>query len=100
MRLEAMQLLVSHPKGTVTYRMHVQGQGWQSWRHESGVAGSQGSGLRSEAVQIKATKKLYVIYRAHVQGKGGLPWVRNGDVAGTTGQAKRLDGIQVLLSYS
>ncbi|OEG11594.1 hypothetical protein BCR21_09900 [Enterococcus ureasiticus] len=80
--------------------MHVQGQGWQSWRHESGVAGSQGSGLRSEAVQIKATKKLYVIYRAHVQGKGGLPWVRNGDVAGTTGQAKRLDGIQVLLSYS
>lgn len=65
------------------------------------MSGTQGKGLRLEAIEIKLSgemAKFYdIYYRVHAQSYGWLGWAKNGESAGTAGLAKRLEGIEVKL---
>ncbi len=85
----------------VVYRTHVQSYGWQGWKYNGQMAGTQGQAKRLEGINIKLTNKgkldrCYSIkYRTHVQSYGWMPWVSDGEMSGTEGQAKRLEAIEI-----
>ena len=80
-------------KPVLTYQAHVQNEGWQSWRQESEMAGTEGKYRRMEALRIKLqggeeSVQGSVEYRAHVQDYGWMAWKKDGELAGTQGQSK------------
>lgn len=87
--------------GTVSYRVYMQGSGWQKWRKNNKIAGRPGAGKRMEAIQVKisgkAAKVYDVWYRVHVQGFGWLGWAKNGGSAGTEGLSRRVEAVQIRL---
>lgn len=89
---------------TVTYRVHVQKDGWkQGWVKNGKSAGTTGEAKRLEAIEIKVegNKNLGIEYKTHIQSKG---WEKNfsanGGQSGTVGAAKRLEAIQIKLTGS
>lgn len=84
--------------GGVSYRVHVQGGGWQEWVANGADAGV---GNRVDAFQVQlsgtAAKVYNVCYRAHAQSYGWMGWAKNGQSAGTVGLNKRLEAVQVML---
>ena len=82
---------------TVTYRTHVQREGWQSWRINGAMSGTTGRALRLEGIELNLQGNGGIRYRTHVQRVGWQDWRSNGQAAGTTGQALRLEGIQIEL---
>lgn len=89
---------------TVTYRVHVQKDGWkQGWVKNGKSAGTTGEAKRLEAIEIKVEgdKNLGIEYKTHVQSIG---WEKkfsaNGGQSGTVGSAKRLEAIQIKLTGS
>ena len=62
---------------TVTYRVHVQKDGWkQGWVKNGKSAGTTGEAKRLEAIQIKVEgdKNLGIEYKTHIQSIG---WEKN-----------------------
>lgn len=96
-----MNLHTQSLTGNIQHRTHVEKEGWQDWREGWNLSGTQGKGLRLEAIQIQLTEEMAkyydVYYRVHAQSFGWLGWAKNGESAGTEGHAKRLEGIQVRL---
>ena len=89
---------------TVTYRVHVQKDGWkQGWVKNGKSAGTTGEAKRLEAIQIKVEgdKNLGIEYKTHIQSIG---WEKNfsanGGQSGTVGASKRLEAIQIKLTGS
>ncbi len=89
---------------TVTYRVHVQKDGWkQGWVKNGKPAGTTGEAKRLEAIQIKVEgdKNLGIEYKTHIQSIG---WEKkfsaNGGQSGTVGAAKRLEAIRIKLTGS
>jgi uncharacterized protein YjdB len=102
LRLEGVSLiLTSEVNGGITYRAHVQNEGWQPWASDGELAGTFGQGLRMEAIQIELTgdaaQQYNVFYRVHVENYGWLDWAWNGESAGTQGLGLRIEAIEVLL---
>lgn len=99
LRLEWIEVLHDGQSNRVEINAHVQRKGWTGW--EKGSNGSQGEGLRMEAVKMRLVtddnlKNNYdIVYRTHVQSKGWTPWVKNVAVSGTTGQGLRIEAIQI-----
>ena len=87
----------------VIYQTHVQSYGWQGWKYNGEMAGTQGKAKRLEGIRIELTnqakedQQYKITYRTHVQSYGWLPWVYNGQMSGTEGQAKRLEAIEIKL---
>ena len=85
---------------------HVQTYGWQGWKKNGAMSGTQGQAKRLEGINIKLSnqiKYMYgdgggITYRTHVQTYGWQGWKSNGAMSGTSGQAKRLEGIQIYLT--
>ena len=102
-RMEAFKISLGNApySGGIQYRAHVQNIGWQSWKSNGAVSGTEGKKLRMEAVQIQLTgemaKKYDIYYRVHVQDYGWLGWTKNGAKAGTEGLSRRMEGIQIQL---
>ena len=105
-RLEAIELSLTESDGAevvggISYRVHVQSDGWQSWVKNGSTAGTTGESKRIEAVEIELTGDLAdeydVYYRVHSQTYGWLDWAKNGETAGTTGLSKRAEAIQIVL---
>lgn len=89
-------------KPLLTYQAHVQNEGWQSWRQESEMAGTEGKYRRMEALRIKLqggeeSVQGSVEYRAHVQDYGWMAWKKDGELAGTQGQSKRMESCMIRL---
>lgn len=89
-------------KPVLTYQAHVQNEGWQSWRQESEMAGTEGKSRRMEALRIKLqggdeSVQGSVEYRAHVQDYGWMAWKKDGELAGTQGQSKRMESCMIRL---
>ncbi len=89
-------------KPVLTYQAHVQNEGWQSWRQESEMAGTEGKYRRMEALRIKLqggeeSVQGSVEYRAHVQDYGWMAWKKDGELAGTQGQSKRMESCMIRL---
>lgn len=99
LRMEAIKIKDNNANLNLTYRVHVQNEGWMLWVPEGSIAGTTGRGLRMEAFELKATgsdaDKYAISYRVMVQDKGWTNWVTNGDIAGTTGQGLRIEAIQI-----
>jgi uncharacterized protein YjdB len=78
-------------KEKIKYRAHLQDIGWQEWKKDGEMAGTEGESRRLEAIQIDYNKPIHA--KAHIQSDG---WKDFGDITkdtviGTTGQSKRLE---------
>lgn len=82
----------------VAYRAHCQKKGWGDWVANGTVAGTQGQGLRLEALQVKMNNISGNIWtEVHVQKKGWITPVKNGATAGTIGESLRIEAIKIAL---
>jgi len=101
LRAEAIRIKDDDSALTLSYRVHVQNDGWSGWVAEGGDAGTTGRALRMEAIEINATgadAAAYTVqYRVHVQNSGWTDWVdaNSGSYAGTTGKALRMEAVQI-----
>ncbi len=89
--------------GKLMYQVHVQNIGWMDPVEAGQMAGTEGKGLRIEAVRIwlegEVAKHYSVEYIVHVQDYGGAQGVvSNGTVAGTTGESKRIEELWVSIT--
>ncbi len=85
----------------ITYRVHVQSFGWQSWLENAKTAGTVGQQKRIEALELKLTDPAYsgeIRYQTHVQSYGWQPEKSDGETSGTIGQAKRVEAIRIRLT--
>ena len=89
---------------SVSYKTHVQDEGWQAWKTDGELAGTSGKGLRLEALNIKLLnnkdENLKIKYQVHVQNEGWQDWKTDGALAGTSGKSLRLEGIKINLENS
>lgn len=80
--------------GSVKYRVHGQTYGWQDWKYDGEMAGTEGQSKRIEAIIIDGDAEFE--YEVHQQGTGDIKRVfRNGEMAGSTGQSLRLESIKI-----
>ena len=86
-------------KAKVSYRSYVQSAGWQRWRSNGKVSGTQDQGLRIEGIRMKLSGvEGGISYRSYVQSKGWQSWRSNGKLSGMTGRGRRLEAFQVKLT--
>ena len=105
LRIEALSLSLPKGfplKGSIQYRSHVQGTGWESkWASDGATSGTIGQSKRIEAIQVRLTgdmvKSYDVYHRVHAQRLGWMGWAKNGAKAGSEGQSRRAEAVQVVL---
>ena len=86
---------------TVSYQTHVQTYGWQEWKENGAMSGTEGEKKRLEGIRIQlsgADRSGGITYRTHVQTYGWQSWRSNGAMAGTSGEKKRLESIEIKLT--
>lgn len=84
----------------VTYQTHVQNQGWLDWVSDGAISGTEGQGLRMEALKIQlvdAPVDARIEYSVHVQNVGDQSVRKDGELAGTEAQGLRLEAITINL---
>jgi hypothetical protein len=82
----------------IEYNVHVENQGDQSVRKNGELAGTEGQGLRLEAVNINLINMpgYSVEYRVHIENQGWTQgWVSDGALAGTRGLGLRLEAMEI-----
>ena len=85
----------------LSYQSHISDIGWQAYKHDGELSGTEGEARRLEAIRIKRSDSLpigEISYRTHVQDYGWLNWVSNGELSGTEGKSKRLEAIEIKLT--
>ena len=85
---------------SIIYQSHVQNIGWQGWKSNGDLSGSEGKSYRLEAIKIKVNnlpEGASIAYRTHIEDIGWQEWKYDGDLAGTEGKGKRLEAIEVKL---
>lgn len=84
----------------VSYRTHIQGNGWQEFVKNGAMSGTSGQARRLEGIEIKLDMgaKLGIQYTVHCQTYGWLPWSSDGQMNGTTGESKRLEAVKIQLT--
>ena len=91
---------------SVTYRTHVQNEGWQDWKKDGAMSGISGKGFRLEGIEAKLDTQGYdlgINYQTHIQNIGWEAdtergWKSNGSMSGTEGLSYRLEAIQIKLT--
>ena len=84
----------------VLYSSHVQNVGWQGYKMDGELSGTEGMSYRVEALKIKlynAPSNAKIRYRTHVQNIGWQNWKSNDELSGTQGQALRIEALQLKL---
>jgi len=86
---------------SVSYRTHVQDEGWQEYVQDGQMSGTSGRSLRLEGINIKllnnTNTNINIKYQVHVQDIGWQEWKKNDEMAGTSGRSLRLEGIRISL---
>jgi hypothetical protein len=83
----------------VSYRAHVQDNGWMPAVQGATTVGLPGGGKRVEALQVwSPLQNMVICYTAHVQDIGWQQEYCDGAMAGTTGQSKRLEAFKMRLA--
>ena len=85
----------------VNYQTHVQYVGWQEWKNNGEMSGTEGQSLRLEAININLSNLEHtggIKYQTHVQYVGWQGWKSNGQMAGTEGKSLRLEAIRIKLT--
>ncbi|WP_286945987.1 hypothetical protein [Acetobacterium sp. UBA5834] len=93
---------------SVSYRTHVQNEGWQGWEKDGTMSGTSAKGLRLEGIEVKLDTQGYdlgINYQTHIQNIGWEAdtergWKSNGTMSGTEGLSYRLEAIQIKLTGS
>ena len=86
---------------SVTYRTHVQNEGWQTYVSDGVMSGTKGKSLRLEGIDIRLDNNSLggsIEYRTHVQNEGWQAYVSDGAMSGTKGKSLRLEAIQIRLT--
>ena len=86
---------------SVSYRTHVQNDGWQKYVYNGRMSGTSGRGLRLEGINIKLGSMPAsggIQYRTHIQNIGWQGWRANGAMSGTSGKGLRLEAIEIRLT--
>ena len=80
----------------------MQDIGWQNWKAEEKIAGTEGQSKRLEAIKIelKNLENIKIKYQTHIEDIGWQNWKYNGELTGTESQSKRLEAIKIELEYS
>jgi len=95
-RADVYSAAISAP--SIRYQTHVQNIGWQGWKRNGQVSGTNGQSLRLEGIYIDIEGMDNAVeYRTHVQDIGWQTWVNEGGLSGTTGRWLRLEAIQIQL---
>ena len=83
----------------VIYRTHVENIGWQNYVKNEEVAGTEGKGLRLEALDIKLQniEGIKIKYKVHIENIGWQEWKADGEIAGTEGRGLRLEAMRIQL---
>lgn len=121
-RIEALRIKLTGTAAEeydICYRVHVQDIGWMGVAKNGEAAGTQGLGLRIEAVQIALVQKgadcpdfdpassvsesfekkpIAVQYSAHVSEIGWQGAVQDGAMAGTTGKSLGIEALKVSIA--
>jgi uncharacterized protein YjdB len=88
----------------LTYSTHVENDGWQNPVSEGQLSGTEGQGLRLEAITIESgIEGIDINYETHIENIGwesdaGSGIKSNGQLSGTEGQGLRLEAIKINLS--
>lgn len=81
---------------------HIEGIGWVSGSLTGRTIGTEGQGLRLEALCLKysdETTTSSISYMSHISDLGWeTSWRTNGQVSGTTGQARAIESIRIKLN--
>ena len=100
-KLEGAVIPVNDDK-QVAYTTHVQNIGWQDYRTDGQMSGTQGQSLRLEGIKIKLVNQKYpgdIEYRTHIQNVGWeTSFKRNYEMSGTSGRSLRLEAIEIKLT--
>ena len=95
------KIIINNDDTTIKYQTHVQYVGWQGWKNNGEMSGTEGQSLRLEAIKIKLTGDIAnyydIYYRVHSQNFGWLGWAKNGESAGTEGLSTRLEAIEIVM---
>ncbi len=93
-------------KVSLSYKTHVQNDGWQDYVWEGEMSGTAGRSLRLEGINIRLDAKghdLGIAYQTHIQNigweaetEGG--WKTNDEMSGTQGLSYRLEAIEIKLT--
>lgn len=75
----------------IKYRSHIQDIGWQEWKSDGEMSGTEHQSKRLEAIQIDFNKEVYA--KAHIQDKGWVDFgkITKDTVIGTEHESKRLE---------
>lgn len=99
---KALEEVQNLPKEVLPlYRTHIEEDGWENFKADGEMAGTQGERKRLEAIEIKLKNKGYdlgVKYRTHVENLGWQEWKADEEPSGTTGSALRLEAINLSLT--
>jgi len=85
---------------SISYSTHVRGHGWMPTSKNGELSGTEGQGLRIEAIRANLTSSLSgsIEYSSYVEGTGWQDWVSNGAISGTEGQGLQIEGINMRLT--
>ncbi|AAK80533.1 uncharacterized protein YjdB [Clostridium acetobutylicum] len=84
----------------VSYATHVENIGWQGAVENGQEAGTDGKGLRIEALKLNLTNApegAHIQYQGHVQNIGWQDWKQDGEEAGTDGKGLRVEALRIKL---
>lgn len=99
---ETEAIAVKEKEVGVKYQTHVQTFGWQEWKENGAMSGTQKQAKRLEGIKIElVNSEKYegdIEYTTHVQTYGWQNYVKNGAMSGTEGESKRLEAIQIRLT--
>lgn len=96
----------SNDDASCTYQTHVQNVGWQGWKKNGEMSGTEGMSYRLEGIKIQTgIENLGVTYQTHIQnigweGNSGRGWKKDGGMSGTEGLSYRLEAIEIKLTGS
>ena len=75
----------------IEYRAYIQDIGWQEWKSDGEMSGTEHQSKRMEAIQINYKGEVYA--KAHIQDKGWVDFgkITKDTVIGTMHESKRLE---------
>jgi len=92
-----------YPEYSVNYSTHIQNIGWQDYRTDYQMSGTENQALRLEAIKIKIyniadATNLGVRYSTHIQNIGWQDFVTDDAESGTSNKGLRLEAIKIELT--
>jgi uncharacterized protein YjdB len=87
----------------VSYQTHVENLGWQEYKKNGEISGTEGRSFRLEGIKIKLEDQDYsgnILYKTHIENLGWeSTYKKNNELSGTEGKSLRLEAIEIKLQH-